>query len=518
MTHLRKVLGLPWFVILVCWLPVLRFQASNFRLIPWDAGLRLTLLYAVAGLALTAVLRPFTRSLAGAGLAAGPLAAILVWGRFLGPVWSGVLFLLACCGGAAARRRPGWVPNAALIANAALAALVLQSGLTTALQRSGLTDPSPTDLFGILPDLGEGPPAGELPDIYFIVVDGLGQPALLERDYGLPVDETTGELTRLGFRFIQRSNSNYSQTALSLASTLNLAPLKQLLDIRDPAGRNRQVLVQLVRDSRLVRTLRSRGYRIASLPSGYPASRLGDTDLRREPAIRATFTDLYLLNDGILPLAGPWLGQAPAALGHRLHLERVLFNLEELGRIRDELPAAEPCFVFTHILAPHPPFVLAADGKPLDPGGALFSYGDGTHWRNSQRPVPADAVREYRRLYAGQARFVLDRLERAVARILATAPRPPIIIVQGDHGPGSRLDWDHPQASDLTERMSIFNAWYLPAGFEHCFPQGTEAVETFPALIEGLFGAPQPDPTGGIEFSTMQAPFTFLETVSGGAE
>ncbi|MFH2050890.1 MAG: hypothetical protein ABIK96_00300 [bacterium] len=518
MTQIRKILGLPWFVILICFLPVLHFQASNFRLVPWDAGLALSLLYVLAGVALTAGLRPFTRSLAGAGLAAAPLTAILVWGRFLGPLWSGILFLVGCCGAAAARSRPGWTPTVTLIANAALAALVLQSGLATALQRSGLDDPRPTDLFRTLPDLGGNPAAGELPDIYFIVVDGLGQPALLDRDFGLPVSETTGELGRLGFRFIERSNCNYSQTALALASTLNLAPLQDLLDIRDPAGRNRQVLARLVSDNRLVRALRNRGYRVATLPSGYPVSRLGRPDLRLEPAVRATFTDLYLLNEGILALVAPWLGKAPAVLGHRLHRERVLFNLDHLGRIRNRMPSAEPCFVFTHILAPHPPFVLAADGSPLDPGGALFSFGDGTHWRNAQRPVPADAVREYRRLYAGQARFVLDRLERAVARILATAPRPPIIIVQGDHGPGSRLDWDHPQASDLTERMSIFNAWYLPPGFEHCFPQGTEAVDTFPALLEGLFGSPQSDPAGGITFSTMQAPFTFLETVSGGAE
>lgn len=518
MTLIRKIPGLPWFVILVCFLPVLRFQASNFRLVPWDAGLPLSLLYVLAGSTLTAGLRPFTRSLAGAGLAAGPLIAILVWGRVLGPVWSGVLFILGCGGAAASRFRPGWVPTATVIANAALAALVLQSGIATALQRSGLADPRPTDLFGTLPDLGGGPAAGELPDIYFIVVDGLGQPALLERDFDLPLSETTGELRRLGFRFIERSNCNYSQTALSLASTLNLEPLQQLLDIRDPTSRNRQVLARLVSDNRLVRALRSRGYRVATLPSGYPVSRLGDPDLRLEPPIRATFTDLYLLNEGILSLVGPRLGIPPASLGHRLHRERVLFNLEHLGRIRDELPATEPCFVFTHILAPHPPFVLAADGSPLDPGGALFSYGDGTHWRNAQRPAPADAVAEYRRLYAGQARFVLDRLERTVARILATAPRPPVIIVQGDHGPGSRLDWDHPQASDLTERMSIFNAWYLPPGFEHCFPQGTEALDTFPALLNGLFDAPQPDPAGGITFSTMQAPFTFLETVSGGSE
>ena len=33
-----------------------------------------------------------------------------------------------------------------------------------------------------------------------------------------------------------------------------------------------------------------------------------------------------------------------------------------------------------------------------------------------------------------------DRVERTIEAVLATSPTPPIIVLMGDHGPGSHFD------------------------------------------------------------------------------
>ena len=45
--------------------------------------------------------------------------------------------------------------------------------------------------------------------------------------------------------------------------------------------------------------------------------------------------------------------------------------------------------------------------------------------------------------------------------ILENTNRPSIIILQGDHGPASTLDWDNPTPESLKERFSILNAYYF---------------------------------------------------------
>ncbi len=49
-----------------------------------------------------------------------------------------------------------------------------------------------------------------------------------------------------------------------------------------------------------------------------------------------------------------------------------------------------------------------------------------------------------------------------VQSLLSQARRPIAIVIMGDHGPGSRLVWDHPESSDLRERFSTLVAIRLP--------------------------------------------------------
>jgi hypothetical protein len=43
--------------------------------------------------------------------------------------------------------------------------------------------------------------------------------------------------------------------------------------------------------------------------------------------------------------------------------------------------------------------------------------------------------------YREQAQFTSQKVREMVAKILGRSETPPVIILQGDHGPGAYLDW-----------------------------------------------------------------------------
>jgi hypothetical protein len=73
-------------------------------------------------------------------------------------------------------------------------------------------------------EVGAHSPDQELPDIYFVVLDGYARSDVLARLYGTDNETFLNELETLGFYVARDSRSNYAQTALSLASMMNLEP------------------------------------------------------------------------------------------------------------------------------------------------------------------------------------------------------------------------------------------------------------------------------------------------------
>ena len=59
----------------------------------------------------------------------------------------------------------------------------------------------------------------------------------------------------------------------------------------------------------------------------------------------------------------------------------------------------------------------------------------------------------YYKGYRNQVAYIDDQMEKAVTTLLADSPNPPIIIMQGDHGPWLQTGSD---------QFKILNAYYLP--------------------------------------------------------
>jgi hypothetical protein len=136
--------------------------------------------------------------------------------------------------------------------------------------------------------------------------------------------------------------------------------------------------------------------------------------------------------------------------------------------------------VFAHIISPHPPFVFDAQGNAVQPPRS-YSIGDGDDYRGDWE--------EYRQGYAGQVQFVNRMLEKTVDAILSKSSTPPVILIQGDHGPGGFLDWDSPEQTCLWERAAIFNAYYLPGAEANVLSADISPVNSFRIVLKIYFDA-----------------------------
>ena len=87
----------------------------------------------------------------------------------------------------------------------------------------------------------------------------------------------------------------------------------------------------------------------------------------------------------------------------------------------------------------------------------------------------------------------------------------PIIILQGDHGPGAYLDWDSPEDSNMDERFSILNAFHLPGVENPSFHDGQTPVNSFRIIMNEYFQADYPLLPDHSYFSKARDPLNFME-------
>ena len=329
-----------------------------------------------------------------------------------------------------------------------------------------------------------------LPDIYYIVVDAYAGADILQEIYQLDNSEFLAYLSGKGFYVAHDSRSNYSQTALSLASSLNLNYLDTFMDQVDSSTDDRRPLHLMIQDNCLVRFLRAHGYTIVASATGYEP-----TELRR--------ADLFLAPNNLLAPGSfeeALIALTPLAVFQKtwfdFRRDRILFALEHAA---DASETPGPAFVFVHVLAPHWPFIFAQDGTPIQP-----PRGQGL-----RTDYDYDEVVEG---YRNQLLFVNELLRSSIDEILSRSTTPPIIIVQADHGPDAKLDPDwHIEGTDLRERMSILNALHLPGQAHGDLYAGITPVNTFRVILNQYFHADLELLTDKAYFSGWDRPYVFID-------
>ncbi len=332
----------------------------------------------------------------------------------------------------------------------------------------------------VAPEVEETAPlhiTGEtLPDIYYIIVDGYGRADMLQALYAFDNGDFVRFLTAQGFYVAAGSQSNYVQTALSLASSLNM----RYLEGYPPQSGDRGPLIQLIQDSRLYRSLAPLGYRLVTVDSGYTPTRLTSAQVFLAPPVRGGLnsyeTMLFLSSAGVVLADAGWV--TFPSFGYGMHQTLTRYTFETLPQI-PSLPG--PKLVFIHVMSPHPPFVFDREGNPITPDSPYVGGLDGSFFYGS--------LAEYQQGYLEQLQYINTLLRETLPVLQTASETPPIIVLQADHGPGAFLDWNSAEHTCLWERTAILNAYYLPGdGAERLYATITP-VNSFRVILDAYFGA-----------------------------
>jgi hypothetical protein len=346
------------------------------------------------------------------------------------------------------------------------------------------------------------------PDIYYLVLDGYGRVDVLADLYRFDNQPFLRQLESSGFTVASGAHANYMQTSLSLASSLNLEYLQSI--VKAPAtndtGQARLQIQRWLRHNRLAADLERRGYQLVAMESGYRPTQLAGAQLLGPSSAATNLLERLMIENSGLTLLQAFAGM-PDSLrrpGYDLHRQRVDYAFAAL---QAGLPASDrPRFVFVHILVPHPPFVFNSVGQPTwPPYPYVLLDGDA---------YPADPA-DYPGLYRDQLTYVNQRLTEALAGLLKNGGRRALIVVQGDHGPGSGLDWDSLARTDARERFGILLAVRPPDGSSLDPGLIETPVNVFRWALAGLFGADFPLLPDNSYYSTWLAPLAFQQVPSG---
>jgi hypothetical protein len=322
-----------------------------------------------------------------------------------------------------------------------------------------------------LDDVLVAKPADQYPDIYLIVLDSYGQQEVLADIYGVNNKDFLSFLSKNGFYIAKDSRSNYTKTHLSMMSILNFEYLDAWNPPENPSN-NRDYIVGLLNNNYLFPLLKSYGYEITALGSGFAFTEFKTADTYISNNIGENDLEKLIFNNSIMGVFFPRMINSYES--YRQELLTTFNNLSDLHE------TSTPKFVIAHILLPHPPFVFDQNGEAVEPN-RVFSLRDGSDYEGTKE--------EYLKGYGSQLLYTNTLVKETITKILANSNRQPIIIIQGDHGPGAYLDWASKDNTCLWERTGILNAYLVPDEIRDDLYPAISPVNSFRLILSHYFNS-----------------------------
>jgi len=330
---------------------------------------------------------------------------------------------------------------------------------------------------------------GPRPDIYYIILDMYTRSDTLEKAYGYDNSAFISGLEGMGFNVAECSMSNYVRTELSLASSLNMDYLPGLDDRITPESESSAPLASLIHNNAVKAYVEARGYTTYAFETGFPWSELNNSDVYLEAnplATGMTSFESIVFERTALRAAVDEGYMNTQLLDFSHYRERTEFTLKTLPTLAAR---PSPKFIFAHLILPHPPFVFNVDGGPTDPLSFL----------NDKDMYPANKFEEG---YLMQLTYASTAITEVVKQILVQSATPPIIVIQGDHGP-----WIQPN----DRRLTILNAYYLP-GHADAIIETITPVNTFRTIFNLYLGGDFKYLPNKSYFSPVPKQYQFIET------
>lgn len=329
------------------------------------------------------------------------------------------------------------------------------------------------------------------PDIYYLILDGLGRADVLEEIYEIDLTEFIDGLGHEGFVVADRALSAHPMTWLSVPAVLDQEYQAYPGSRGRPATHFRTNRI-MSGDSRTHDELAGQGYRFVTATEGSgPFCDLELSPIRdlakclvqgnsMNAAIRvqlAWMTPFYgLANRGLLP-AGVigWLEAEDLRWTDEKRQGGTFLVGDVLGAVRSvrREHGQVPIFVLAHMMYPHPPYSLDSECRPSSHAGFRASV---------------DAWDDLVGLRMG-----VDCTRKQILQLIDSISQDAIIVLQSDHGPGrgELLKSDSVveiPIEDLWTRSSVFSAVRLP---EKCRDQVSDSyagVNTFIVVFNCLAG------------------------------
>ncbi|HEU0297654.1 MAG TPA: hypothetical protein VFR47_33235 [Anaerolineales bacterium] len=303
------------------------------------------------------------------------------------------------------------------------------------------------------------------PDIYYFILDMYTRDDLLKSAYGYDNSNFLNELKARGFYVARCSQSNYTRTELSVASSLNMAYIQELDPaFANPRNKQRGRLWDAFKHSAVRYNLDQLGYQTVSFATGFAWSELEDADVFLTPPSSPALSEFETL---FLQTTLARIGQDLGGLDLDQSYGQNFRNRHQLvfDSMQKVANMPGPQFVYVHLILPHPPFVFGPDGEYTNPAD---------FW-NEQKKYPTD---QFKIGYINQIIFLNTQLLELIDTILSESETPVIILLQGDHGPWFESNPEH---------FFILNAYYLPGHTDQLYPH-ISPVNSFRLIFNNYFG------------------------------
>jgi len=307
---------------------------------------------------------------------------------------------------------------------------------------------------------------GYNPDIYYIILDGYGRQDVLSKYFNFDNKDFLGFLRQQDFFVATQSRSNYFWTFLSLASSLNMKHIDYLQSTVGWNNKSRDVLYEMVDNNEVANFLRERGYKIVHLNSTVGGTMDNPhADYSIACSDRLFHIDFYrvLMESSLFKL---WESPVITDLA-ACHLANFK-ALETIGFMKG------PKFVFAHFILPHHPYLFDREGNILK------------HATVSNQFEYQKKLWSKRDKYIDQLIFLNKRIKKVVSEILEKSEKPPIIIIQSDHGPTLLTKHKQLHPNNMSARFPILLAVYLPKS-RNILSDNETSVNLFRKIFNGYF-------------------------------
>lgn len=322
------------------------------------------------------------------------------------------------------------------------------------------------------------------PDLYYIILDGYARADTLALHFQHDNGPFLSFLRGRGFFVAETSTSNYAFTALSLASSLNGSYLDPVAAALGGSSTNLHPLNSLIVSNGVTRVLQESGFRVVQIGSWWKVRSVDSADRTRARYRFLNEFNILLLSTSILSVID---GELLAPLMRKSVLDSFA-ALERAAAI------PERKFVFAHIVSPHQPYLFGRNGEPLGTVKSIYRRLD---TRNG---------------FLDQSIFITTRITKTIEEILRVSERPPIIVLQSDHGCGTV--WSTaisgigvPTPEFLRAQFGILNAYLAPPQLQSALYESISPVNTFRVIINSLAQEPLPLLADRSYFSTFTAPY-----------